>query len=118
MPSSPAMVPETESTSRNAVFPWLKKLRMLAGLLAATDASGPPAAAPPPLTPGSDWARLNNGNSSDNNRNRANGHVRRVIEPPPLRVERENRTDGITPPVMADATVTVLLPKSLGWALG
>src|SRR5437016_10029654 len=70
---------------------------MLAGLLAATDESGPPAAAPPPRTPGSVCARLNNGNSRNNNRNRANGHVRRVIEPPPLRVERETGQTRITP---------------------
>src|SRR5689334_6617634 len=83
---------------------------MLAGLFAATDASGPPAAAPPPRTPGSDCARLNNGKSIIN-RNRANGHVRRAIEPPPLRVERENRTDTDHTSVAADATATGLLPE-------
>src|SRR5580765_6040570 len=52
-PSSPATVPETESTSAKVSSASLKKARLPAGLFAATEASGPPAPAAPPRTPGS-----------------------------------------------------------------
>lgn len=50
------MVPETESTSLNVFSAVLKNARLPAGLLAATEASGPPAPAAPLRTPGSVWA--------------------------------------------------------------
>src|SRR5215471_440053 len=68
MPFSPAIVPETESTSWKRSRPSLKKFRMSHDTVgnpggapahwpALTEASGPPAPAMPSLrTPGSDWA--------------------------------------------------------------
>jgi hypothetical protein len=55
-PEPGSMVPETESTSLNVFSAVLKNARLPAGLLAATEASGPPAAAAPVRTPGSVWA--------------------------------------------------------------
>src|SRR6185437_7967287 len=55
-PVPASMVPETESTSLNVSRASLKKARLPAGLLAATEARGPPAAAPA-RTPGSVWPK-------------------------------------------------------------
>src|ERR1700732_684943 len=52
-PGSPAMVPETESTSLNTPSAELKK----AFSLALRAGNGPPAEAAPPRGPGSTWAR-------------------------------------------------------------
>src|ERR1700730_5733582 len=64
---------------------------MVMGLLAATNESGAPAAAPPPRTPGSDCAKPCRTNS--NERNSVNVMTRRVVmAPPPKRLERDTRT--------------------------
>src|ERR1051325_5208789 len=55
-PSSPERAPATESTSRKRSLASLKKLRMVAGLLASTEERALPAPAAPPRTPGSDCA--------------------------------------------------------------
>src|SRR6266849_6542991 len=52
-PDPASMVPDTESTSLNVSRAVLKNVRLPAGLLAATEARGPPAAAAPVRTPGS-----------------------------------------------------------------
>jgi hypothetical protein len=74
-PSSgaPGIVPKTELTSWKRPFASLKKSRIVAGLFAATEFNGAPAAAPPPRGPGSvsenAWT-ANNSRPTDINRTR------------------------------------------------
>src|SRR6187455_906600 len=74
-PSSgaPAIVPKTEATSWKRPCASLKKSRMVVGLLAATEESGPPAVAAPPRGPGSVWE---NAWTADNRRPRSTNRLR------------------------------------------
>src|SRR5262245_16694497 len=81
---------------------------MLAGLFAATEASGPPAPAGPPRTPGSTCATTDRGSSSRTKATNS-GNVRRVMEPPPLRV-RETLTPGSHQTPVDAAGALLLLP--------
>src|SRR4051794_11926005 len=72
------MVPETESTSVNRSCPSLKKLRIVAGLLASTEGRAEPAPGPSSRTPGSTWA--NRGNEQQRMRARVSGTTRCVMK--------------------------------------
>src|SRR5712672_243436 len=78
-PEPASMVPDTESTSSKVSRASLKKAKLPAGLLAATDANGPPAAAAPGRTPGSVWANAIPAKKSVIKVRVVNGNCRLVI---------------------------------------